>query len=408
MFPELHETFILRELVAMERHGVDFDIFSLQFPRDPITIEEAIRLSNTKTHYSKLFTFKTIRAITRIKWRHPLRYLRMLGKLIWIGRDRPKEIIKNIAILPLAFRFAEVGQERGITHWHGHWANIPTTACWALQQTLGVSWSAAIHGEDIFTQNRFLQKKLDDASFTVVCSGYFCQHLKQNIGLCAPEQVHLNYHGLDPYVMERSVNRTFKTRSKDGPLKLISVGRLVPTKGHDVVISALGKLKRDAGLPFHLTLIGSGPEQSALQSLANSEGVADNITFQGGMAFADVVKAMEESDIFCLAPRLIPGQPPDGIPNVIAEAMALRIPVVSTAVSAIPELIENEVTGRLVPVDDVTGFSQAIADLAQDEALAQRLSEKGYLKVSRLFDQNNNIEELLDLFRRYVPGLAVT
>jgi len=125
------------------------------------------------------------------------------------------------------------------------------------------------------------------------------------------------------------------------------------------------------------------------------------------MAFSDVLQTLEQANVFCLAPRMIPGQPPDGIPNVIAEAMALRVPVVTTSVSAIPELVEDGVSGLLVPCDDASAFAAAVQRLAEQPQLAQQLSDNAAEKVGHRFDQNRNINELLELFRQYVPGRAV-
>ena len=406
MFPELHETFILRELIALERHGVDFQIYSLQYPRDPITIDEAIALSRDKTSYAKLISPTTISAFFKTLVTRPIKTLSAIGKVIFGGRDRPAEVLKNLAVLPLSLHFYDLGKQHGITHWHGHWANIPTTACWYLSHIHGVTWSAAIHGEDIFTKNRFLSKKLDHNAFSVVCSGYFCNHLKTELGLETPDDVHLNYHGLDPRVTERAPSRRFNQRSPGEPLNLLSIGRLVPTKGHDTLINACAQLRKH-NVPFKLQIVGSGPIEAELRALITKNQLDDVIELRGGMAFADVLDTLEKADVFCLAPRMIPGQPPDGIPNVIAEAMALRVPVVSTAVSAIPELVEDGVSGVLVPVDDVDAFAQALMRISDDPSFAMNLSNEAAEKVGYRFDQNRNIEELLALFEQYVPGQVV-
>lgn len=402
MFPELHETFILRELAALERRGVDFEIFSLQYPRDPITLDDAIRLSSERTTYAPLLSPATLMALLRTLWRHPLGLAAAVGQVIVKGRDRPLDVLKNLAVLPLSLHIGELGRSRGIRHWHGHWANIPTTACWYLNRIHKMPWSAAIHGEDVFSPNRFLSHKLDAAVFSVVCSDYFCRHLKTQLGLARPEHVHLNYHGLDPRVMQRASNTLFRERSPADLLSLISIGRLVPTKGHDILIRACARLAA-AGRSVRLTLIGSGPLENELKSLASQEGLAEIVDFRGAMAFGDVLDALEAADIFCLAPRWIPGQPPDGIPNVIAEAMALHLPVVTTRVSAIPELVIDGQTGRLVEADDVAGFAAALESLAADPGLAQRLSEAAAHRVGSLFDQQRNIDQLIALFDEHLP-----
>ena len=125
------------------------------------------------------------------------------------------------------------------------------------------------------------------------------------------------------------------------------------------------------------------------------------MTFCGGIAFAQVLDTLVAADAFCLAPRLIPGHPPDGIPNVIAEAMALRVPVITTRVSAIPELVEDGVSGRLVEVDDHMAFAKAIAEVMQGDNMTGQLSTGGFEKVEALFNQNKNIDELIALFEQY-------
>ena len=407
MFPELHETFILRELVALERRGVDFDIYSLQFPRDPITIDDAVRLSAERTTYSRLFTGSTVGALARTAVSRPLALARAIGRLILDGRDRPAEVAKNLAVLPLALRFGELGRARGVTHWHGHWANVPTSACWWLGRIHGASWSAAIHGEDIFRHNRFLATKLDAARFTVVCSGHFCRHLREGIGLSAPERVHLNYHGLDPRILARAGRAPGAVRDPGAPFRLVSIGRLVPTKGHDVLLRALDRLTR-GGRDVTLDLVGSGPEGEALAALVDELGLGACVRPLGALAFADVIDVLESADAFCLAPRMLPGQPPDGIPNVIAEAMALGVPVIATRVSAIPELVEHEVCGLLVEVDDDAAFARAIERLAADPALAARLAASGRRRVAELFDQDRNIDELIARFDAHAPGAIGT
>ena len=116
MFPELHETFILRELIALERHGVDFHIYSLQYPRDPITIDEAIALSENKTSYAKLISAASLTAFFKTLISRPVKTLSAMGKVIWWGKDRPAEAVKNLAVLPLTLQFYQLGQTLSLIH----------------------------------------------------------------------------------------------------------------------------------------------------------------------------------------------------------------------------------------------------------------------------------------------------
>jgi len=319
MFPEMHETFILRELVALERRGVPFTVYSLQHPRDPITLEDAKRLSSERTVYADLVSFAAFMAFVGTLIRHPIKLLGAMATFAWVGRDRPLDVIKGLGALPLILQFGSHARRQGITHLHGHWANVPTTACWFLQRVMGFNWSAAIHGEDIFSANRFL---------------------------CAA-------------ILARTET------------------------------------------PLTIDLIGAGPDHDRLQALARELGIEQQVNFVGALPFESVLESLVQANAFCLAPRMIPGHPPDGIPNVIAEAMALRVPIVTTAVSAIPELVENGESGLLAPDGDTDAFAQAIETLMNDPQRAQALSDAGYDKVGIMFNQEANIDDLLSLFHEH-------
>lgn len=401
MFPELHETFIVRELAALERKGIDFRIVSLQRPRDPVTIEDAKRLMEQRTHYAPFFGISQFISLLKAFLRHPVKFLVMLARLTRAGCSTPKELLKSYAILPISFYFADWLRAQGIRHLHGHWANVPTTACWALSQVDDFSWSAAIHGEDIFSSNPLLEKKLNESRFCVVCTGLFCKHLQYNMHHTHPRDIHLNYHGLDPKVLER-IEQMPKSTTKPNEIPVVlSIGRLVPTKGHDDLIRAV-KTLAEQKTPVQLKLIGSGPEEGALKQLVKQLEIGQLVSFLGTMEFEAVMDQLQAADVFALSPRMIPGRPPDGIPNVIAEAMALGIPVVTTGASAIPELIDHEVNGLLVEPQDSKALADAIARLLTDRAFSNQLIRSAKTKVFNMFDQQTNINELIGLFEQYV------
>lgn len=404
MFPEIHETFIVRELDALDRNKIDFEIYSLQSPRDPVTIDAARRLMNEKTQYSPLLGLQQVIALLSSFVKHPIKMLAMLSQLIAAGIQRPKELLKSIAIMPITFHFGQIMKKKGITHVHGHWANIPTTACWMLSKVEGFTWSAAIHGEDIFSKNNLLEKKLDDAKFSVVCTSYFCNHLKDEMNHSHPEDIHLNYHGLDPKVWARIESSPPHQPTESGQKTILTIGRLVSTKGHDDLLAAT-KTLLDSGTDVQVKMIGAGPEDVNLKQLATTLGIEKNVHFLSMMSFEEVMNEMQATDIFALACRMIPGAPPDGIPNVLAEAMAFGIPVVSTQVSAIPELISDGESGLLVPPNNPDKLAEALQKILTDNQFATQLSEAGQTKVAEMFDQNKNINELLDYFDQYVGNV---
>lgn len=398
MFPEPHETFILRELVALEREGIEFEIFSMQPPRDPITAPEAQSLVDRKTHYGSLLGPASLIAFASAFLRGPLKMLGILGLTIAHGWRRPMDLVKDLAVLPLSFKFASDFERLGITAMHSHWANIPMTACWALSRYTNIPWSAAIHGEDIFSKNSMLEYKLDKARFAVVCTDYFRAHLADNMGHTHPENIHCNYHGLEPTLVERAQAFTFDY-NREGSKTILSIGRLVPTKGHAELISALAKCTPE--LDLRVQIVGSGPIEQELRALAESEGVSDRVDFLGLLNHQQVMQAIEDADVFCLPSRFIPGHPPDGIPNVLAEAMVFGLPVISTKLGAIPELVDDQENGLLVAPGDIEEIAQALRKIFNDNKLRTDLGTQGRNKVMGLFDQSRNISELIQFFQRY-------
>jgi len=400
MFPEPHETFILRELAELERQGVEIEICSLQRPRDPITHADARRLA-ARTHYGGLAGWPALAALARACLRHPLRLLAMITRLAAAGWREPGELAKSRAVVPLALHFGAALRARGIRHIHGHWRNIPTTACWILQAVEGFSWSAAIHGENIFTRNAFLARKLADARFVVVCTRYSWSYLRERMNLPRPEDVHVNYHGLDPVIWHEVERVERDVVCAPGRPVILAVGRLFAFKGYAYLLPALKQLL-DEGADVELRVVGQGPCAEELRALAASLGIASRVTWLGLVPFARVVAEMRCAAVLAQASIYMEDDHFDGIPNVIAEAMALGKPVVATRVSGIPELVEDGVSGLLVPEKDAPALAGALRRVLEDPALAARLGAAARQRVRALFDLERNVGELVGILRRYV------
>ncbi len=400
MFPEPHETFILRELVELEQQGIDFEIFSLQKPRDPVTHPDAVRMQG-RTVYAGLLGADSLMAFARAMLRHPLRMTGAVCTMAARCITRPMDLVKSLAIIPITMRFGRVMREHGITHLHGHWRNVPTTACWLLHRVEGFSWSAAIHGEDIFSPNPFLRCKLNAARFIAVCTGYSREYLRTRMGLERPQDVHLNYHGLDRLVWEFAADNPRRAHDENALGTILAVGRLFEFKGYDFLLRAVRVLV-DQGLDVRLKIIGKGPREARLCALASELGINPRVEFLGLVEFEEVLRHMLAADVLCQASIYMKNDHFDGIPNVLAEAMALGLPVVSTRVSGIPELVEDGVSGLLVDEKDVEGLALALGRVLRDHELAAGLADAARQKVRQMFDQQRNVRELVEIFRQYV------
>lgn len=388
-FPETHETFILREFNGLERAGVPFEIVSLKACKDKVVHPEALGLTG------RTYTVgRSPRAIARGLgyWMvHPLRSLKVLSTLVaWGLRGKvswPAHLATWVMIGVLARRYGKVA---GDVRFHAHWATIPSTVACLLGRTLGVPFSMTAHAWDIYRGDGLLEQKVADATFVVTCTGYNRRHLAQLKNGSVPGKVYLNYHGLDFSRIPWKDNYRLGS-----PPRVLAVGRLVEQKGFIHLVDAMAECPE----PFETTIIGSGPLHDVLVARATELGVADRLTIIPTSTQAEVLRRMQESDVFA-APSVIAGDGDrDGIPNVILEAMAVGLPVVGSHVSGIPEVVLDNQTGLAVEPGDSGALSWAIARLCRDESLRRKVARGAHQRVEKLFTIETNVEQLVGIFK---------
>lgn len=184
------------------------------------------------------------------------------------------------------------------------------------------------------------------------------------------------------------------------PYHIVSVGRLVEKKGFDVLLRALGQLGPDFVRDnFRIEIIGSGVERHKLEALAAELGVAEFVAFAGSLSRPEVVRRMKASDVFVLASRTAADGDMEGLPVVLMEAMALKVPIISTFHSGIPELIEDGRTGRLVPEGDDAALAEVLRTFAADPAPFRRMVDPAYTVVASDFSADKHIADLIAAIR---------
>ena len=260
----------------------------------------------------------------------------------------------------------------------------------------GVPWSASAHAKDIWTSDPHdLAQKLDAAQWTVTCTQGGAEYLRSLAK--NPDRVHLSYHGLDLARFPPSnAHRSVLDGSAD-EVTVLSVGRAVPKKGLDILLRALAALERP--LAWRFVHIGSGGEQQSLMALADQFGIATQCTWKGSMTQTAVLHASRPADVLALACRLTDDGDRDGLPNVLVEAASQGLAVVSTTVSAIPELFTDAQTALLVPPEDVSALAGALDRAIRDPALRFQLGQAAEARVRADFDFRSSVSFLAAQFR---------
>lgn len=308
-------------------------------------------------------------------------------------RESPRIRLVGIWHLLLACHWAARLQRMDVSHIHSQWIHSAGTVAMYGAWLNGTTFSFTGHAADLFRERCALRDKIKRADFIICISEFHRQFYLKNGA--KPEQLHIAYCGID--TSHFSPNR--RTRPENAPLQIMSSGRLVEKKGFSDLIHACGILAKQ-GVNFHCTIGGSGPLEQDLRAQITQAGLGDQITLTGlEIKQEDIPKFMAQGDVYCLPCVWASDNDVDGLPQMLMEAMACGLPAVSTQLVGIPDLVQDQKTGLLVPPNDPEALAKALTLLDQDDALASKLAEAGRLHLIDKFDLQNCLNPLLDLYR---------
>jgi colanic acid/amylovoran biosynthesis glycosyltransferase len=385
MYPRFSETFVLNEILELERQGVDLRIFSLKEPNDGIVHADVSRVRAPVAYVGRPRDALAIaRAHTRVFRRSPRRYRAALRAVA--ARPRPSSVKHFVR----AGVIADHVQREHIGHLHAHFASTAASVAIQVHRLCGVPYSVTAHAKDIYRHAldlEHLRTKLRHARFAVTVSEFNRRRLAE-LGRPDAERV---YNGLD---LRRFAPNG---RRRDDPPLVLAVGRLVEKKGFDVLIRACAHL-RDDGTSFRCAIVGKGDQEGALRGLVERLGLRDYVELTGPLPRETLLELFPRASV--VAAPCVVGRDGnrDGLPTVLIEAMALRIPVVATPVTGIPELVEHGRTGLIVPERDARALADAIRRLLLEPETTRRLADAARERVERDFDLQQNVARLRSLF----------
>lgn len=388
-FPKTSETFLQRDVAALLAQGIDVRLYSLwggggEFRGVPVR-----RFNLWKLVPLFLFT---------IPW-NCLRRPRIVRDLFEgvIMRAPPSwlNFWENMLGAGFAGCFYREFRRDPPALIHGAWAGAPATAGWLLWRILGIPFSCGAHAYDLYEHGGdwWLLEKLRLARFVQTSTAAGRQFLVER-GI-APEKIHVIRRGLEEFPAFKPVRRPRR------PLRLICIARLVKKKGLAQQLRIYAAL-RDAGVPFEARLIGEGPLRAELIAQAIDLKLERNVQFLGAKPHAEVWEHLAWADVLLHTGVVAPSGDRDGLPNVIPEAMAAGVLVVSSPVSATTEAVQQERTGLVADVDLPLAWQVALTRLADDDALAERLRLAARTWVEENYDARKNTSHLVECFRRAI------
>lgn len=389
-YPLLTTTFVDREIEHVESRGVDVEVISLRKPARMLSPSQERAMTDVR-YVMPVRTWGLLSAHLGFLLRRPLR---LLGTFALLGSRRHPSIglrLKTLLHVGLGVVVAAMLRRDPPDHIHAHFVDRATTVAWVCSRLLDVPFSATAHANDIYVGPVLLNEKLAAAKFVATCTEYNADHLRRGLGdhLATIAAVH---HGLDTRALSGS------DRSKSYPPVVLSVGQLKEKKGLRYLIEAASLLAQ-SGQGFHVVVAGDGPLRSELESLVESIDLSGRVTFTGAVPHGEVLRLMQEATVFVLPAVVAADGDRDGIPNVILEAMAMGVPVVSTRHSGIPEAVIDGETGRLVATNDAGALARAISEMLGDPETARQMGHAGQARVAERFDLGRNVDALLELMR---------
>lgn len=386
-FPKLTETFILYEMLAVERLGIQIELYPLLRERSAVAQPEAQPLVQ-RAHYLPFLSWPILRSQLHFLRHSPRRYLGTLARVVRATAGSWNFLVGALAIFAKVAHAARLMQRDGVTHVHCHFANHPATAGYVVNRLVSIPYSFTAHGSDLHMDRHMLREKVAAATFVVAISDFNRRLILSECGEEYASKVVVIHCGVD---VELFAARDGRQASR--PFSILCVGTLHEVKGQRHLIEAC-RLLAQAQVDFICQFVGDGEDRQRLAAQVAEAGLSDRITFLGPRTRDGIVDLLSQADLLVAPSVPTASGKREGIPVVLMEAMSSGVPVISSRLSGIPELVEDGRTGILTPAGDAAALAAAIRRVHDDPDLRRRLSEAARATVEREFNVTRNAERL--------------
>jgi glycosyltransferase involved in cell wall biosynthesis len=400
-WPRLSQTFVVDELLAQERLGTDVRLYSLARSGEHI-VQPQVAAVRAQVHHldERRAPLAAVRDHARAASSAPLAYLRTLVLAASRpGLARGYANLSTLGCFAAAVRMAaDVHRARRagapVEHLHAHFAHDPALVALLVGRLTGVPHSFTAHARDLYQiPVPALRARAGAAGAVVTCCAANADYLRRVLPARLHPRLRLVHHGV---ALERFAPAPRPEAGR--PVEILAVGRLVEKKGFPDLLQAC-RLLRDAGHDgFRLRIHGDGPLRAELVGLRDRLGLQDRVDFLGEADGDRILRAYQRADVFALTPCVTADGDRDGVPNVIVEAMACGLPVVTTDAGGIAEVVRHGTTGLVAAPRDVGTLARHLAELVGDPLRRRTLGEAGRRVVEQGFDVRSAASELSLVF----------
>lgn len=430
-FPKLTETFVLFEILAVEQQGIQVEVYPLlgadngAATQDGATIwqkfRDYVRPNRlgmmhpeaeplvARAHYLPFLSWSIVCSQLYFLLRHPIVYLRCLGQLMRGAWGNWNFLIGGLVSFPKIVAFARQMQRDQVEHIHAHFANHPALAAFVIHQLTRIPYSFTAHGSDLHRDKRLLREKVASASFVVTISNYNHRVIVEHCGEAARNKTNVVHCGVDTQQFaaqaERPDHSSITSPRRSRPLSIICVGTLHEVKGQKHLVDACAHLKSN-GIDFYCQFLGDGPDRPMLEAKIAAAGLQDVVKLLGPRTRREVIQCLQSADV--MVQPSVPSRSgrKEGIPVVLMEGMACQLSVIASDLSGIPELVDDGITGYLVPPGDSQAIADALQALHDDPERCRLLGQAARDKVIRDFDLTSNARRLATLYRQSARSYA--
>ncbi len=398
-FPRLTETFVADEIGALQAQNIQVEIISLLPPQDDFVQPLSQTLLQFTWNAPALWRWQLWKAQFYFIFHAPLLYFSLWFTLI--NQPSPKQplvsFFKRFVVFLKAVSAAYHLKETKVDLLHAHFAWLPGAAAWVCARLLKKPFTVTVHAYDLFSYKNDLLPLISREADHIVAISQFNSLLVAAVRGCPPEKISVIHCGVDLAQFAPKPRLGAEPPHQTPLLKILSVGSLVAKKGHSDLIAAC-QLLSQSGIQYTCSIIGGGPEEPILRAQIAALGLQSRVKLLGARPQPEIRMTCNQYDLFVLAARVTPEGDMDGIPVVLMEAAAAGLPLVSTFVSGIPELVQHQQTGFLVQPNDPSALANAILALAADPSQRARLGQNARDLVEAQFSLQKSSLQLLALF----------